>query len=149
PRGRRGDRGGGAPQHQDGHGSAQVHLDPALLEVVEDQAPCVRVGVQRLTGAQGNAAQRPDGDKAVAGKVRIPGGKRMGGVHRDAPGAGGRPAYYLPRVIFKPQRGLAGRRLWTAVAAIAAWPTATAIWLSALTTSPMAYRPSMLVCRWA
>src|SRR5690606_39341684 len=148
-RGRRGGRGGRAPLHQVGHGSAQVDLDLALLEVVEDQDPGVRVGVQRLAGTQGHAAQRADGDQAVAGEGRDPGGKRMGGVHRGRPGAGGRPAYYLPRVIFKRQRGLAGSRLWTAVAAIAAWPTATAIWLSALTTSPMAYRPSMLACRWA
>ena len=28
------------------------------------------------------------------------------------------------------------------------WPIATLIWLSPLTTSPISYRPSMLVCWW-
>jgi hypothetical protein len=33
-----------------------------------------------------------------------------------------------------------------AVAATAAWPTATLSWFSALTTSPAAYRPGTVVC---
>src|SRR5690606_32385291 len=42
-------------------------------------------------------------------------------------------------------RGRGGRRLCTPSAAIAAWPTATEIWFSPLTTSPAAYRPGTAV----
>src|SRR6478672_12047072 len=42
-------------------------------------------------------------------------------------------------------RKLRASRLWMAVAAMAAWPVPTLIWLMSLTTSPIAYSPSTLV----
>jgi len=36
------------------------------------------------------------------------------------------------------KRGAIGRARWIALAAMAAWPKATAIWLRSVTTSPMA-----------
>ena len=50
------------------------------------------------------------------------------------------PAVKMPatRPASMRQRGCGGSARWTAVAAIAAWPKATAIWLRSVTTSPIA-----------
>src|SRR5690606_31992513 len=81
------------------------------------------------------------GDQPIAGALRVFEMREPShqGLHGGSPRRGDIGDHRTRSRVASTGRG--GSALWTAVAAIAAWPVATAIWFSALTTSPIAYTP--------